>query len=160
MAFDLAQRYGLDPGAAYLAGVGHDLGKALDAAELPALAERDGKGLSEFERKHPALLHGRAAAVLLRERFGVHNKDVLEAVAAHTTGVRGMGPLAMAVFAADKIEYSRGNAAGRLRRLGEKQTLTELFYAVLEDNIRYLKSEGLDVAGETLTLQSGIKENL
>jgi nicotinate-nucleotide adenylyltransferase len=160
VAFDLALRYGLDPWEAYLAGIGHDLGKALDADELSALAERDGKGLSEFERKNPALLHGRAAAVLLRERFGIHNEAVLEAVAVHTTGARGMGPLAMAVFAADKIEYSRGSAAGRLRLLGEKQTLMELFYAVLEDNIRYLKSEGLDVAGETLALQFGIKESL
>ncbi|MDR2048499.1 MAG: nicotinate (nicotinamide) nucleotide adenylyltransferase [Treponema sp.] len=153
MAYDLARRYALDPEAAYLAGIGHDLGKALDAGELFAIAERDGKGLSRFERKNPALLHGRAAAVLLRERFGIHNKDVLEAVAVHTTGARGMGPLAMAVFIADKIEYSRG--AGRFReRLTGTESLEGLFYAVLEDNIRYLKSEGLDVAEETLALES------
>jgi nicotinate-nucleotide adenylyltransferase len=158
MAFDLARRYGLDPGAAYLAGIAHDLGKSLETAELLALAERDGGGFSALERKNPALLHGRAAAVLLRERFGIHNKDVLEAVAAHTTGSRDMGPLAMAVFIADKIEYSRGKAAARLReRLGGKETLTELFFAVLEENIRYLKSERLDVAEETLALESGIK---
>jgi nicotinate-nucleotide adenylyltransferase len=155
MAYDLARRYALDPEAAYLAGIGHDLGKALDVGELSAIAERDGRGLSRFERKNPALLHGRAAAVLLRERFGIHNKDVLEAVAVHTTGARGMGPLAMAVFIADKIEYSRGGAAGRFReRLTGKESLEGLFYAVLEDNIRYLKSEKLDVAEETLALES------
>jgi nicotinate-nucleotide adenylyltransferase len=158
MAYDLARRYGLDPGAAYLAGVGHDLGKALAGAELFAFAERDGKGLSPLERKKPALLHGRAAAVLLRERFGIHNKDVLEAVALHTTGARGLEPLAMAVFIADKIEYSRGGTSARLReRLSGTESLPELFHAVLEDNIRYLRAEGLDVAEETLALEAGMR---
>jgi nicotinate-nucleotide adenylyltransferase len=155
MAYDLARRYGLDPQAAYLAGVGHDLGKALSGDKLLALAEQDGKGLSSLERKKPALLHGRAAAVLLQERFGIHNKDVLEAVAVHTAGVRGMGPLATAVFIADKIEYSRGGTSARLReRLAGTESLPELFHAVLEDNIRYLRSEGLDVAEETLALEA------
>jgi nicotinate-nucleotide adenylyltransferase len=155
MAYDLARRYGLDPQAAYVAGVGHDLGKALAGDELLVLAERDGRGLSPLERKKPAILHGRAAAVLLRERFGIHNKDVLEAVAVHTTGTRGMGPLAMAVFIADKIEYSRGGTSARLReRLAGTESLPELFHAVLEDNIRYLKAEGLDVAEETLALEA------
>ncbi|MDR2144616.1 MAG: nicotinate (nicotinamide) nucleotide adenylyltransferase [Treponema sp.] len=156
MAYDLARRYAVDPAAAYLAGIGHDLGKALDADKLLAVAERDGRGFSRFERKNPALLHGRAAAVLLRERFGIHNKDVLEAVAVHTTGARGMGPLAMVVFIADKIEYSRD--VGRFReRLTGKESLEELFYAVLEDNIRYLKSEKWDVAEETLALESSAR---
>jgi nicotinate-nucleotide adenylyltransferase len=152
MAYDLARRFGLDPRAAYVAGIGHDLGKALAGDELLALAERDGKGLSPLERKKPALLHGRAAAVLLRERFGIHNRDVLEAVAVHTTGARGMGPLAAALFVADKIEYSR-NAVRLRERLDGIETLPELFYAVLEDSIQYLKSEGLEVAEETLALE-------
>jgi nicotinate-nucleotide adenylyltransferase len=159
MAYDLARRYGLDPGAAYLAGISHDLGKALTRDELLALAGRDGKGLSPFERKKPSLLHGRAATVLLRERFGIHNKDVLEAVAVHTTGARGMGPLAMVVFIADKIEYSRGGTSTRLReRLSVSESLPKLFHAVLEDNIRYLRSERLDVAEETLALESDMRK--
>jgi nicotinate-nucleotide adenylyltransferase len=92
---------------------------------------------------------------LLRERFGIHNKDVLEAVAVHTTGARGMGPLAMAVFIADKIEYSRGGTSARLReRLSGTDSLVELFHAVLEDNIRYLRTNGWDVDEETLALEA------
>jgi HD superfamily phosphohydrolase YqeK len=61
----------------------------------------------------------------------------------------------MAVFIADKIEYSRGGTSARLReRLAGTESLPELFCAVLEDNIRYLKAEGLDVAEETLALEA------
>jgi nicotinate-nucleotide adenylyltransferase len=163
MAYDLARRFGLDPRAAYLAGIGHDLGKALNDNELLALAKRDGKRFSAMERKKPRLLHGRAAAVLLSERFGIHNKEVLEAVACHTTGKRGMGPLAQVVYIADKIEYSRRSVDSRFRERAagtDGGGLNFLLYAILEDNIRYLKAEGMTVAEETLKLKSKLKAEL
>jgi nicotinate-nucleotide adenylyltransferase len=165
MAWDLAGRFGLDPDAAYLAGISHDMGKYLDGAGLLETARRDGKAFSALEQKKPDLLHGRAAAVLLRERFGIHNREVLEAVALHTTAAAGMGPLAKAVFIADKIEYSRrktdpalremaaGNAAG-----GGMAALDKLFAAVLEDNIRFLRDEKLEIAEETLALYGTIQK--
>jgi nicotinate-nucleotide adenylyltransferase len=162
MAVDLARRFGLDPDTAYLAGIGHDLGKNLNAAEMIALAERYGQ-LAGTEHSNPALLHGRAAAVLLRERFGVHNKDVLEAVAFHTTGASPAGntsPLVMALFIADKLEYSRQGVDPALRELalngqGEDPAgLEAVFYAVVEDNIRYLRGKGLNIAQETLDVRA------
>jgi nicotinate-nucleotide adenylyltransferase len=162
VACDLARRFGLDPLAAYLAGISHDLGKALNDDELLALAKRDGESFSSLERKKPKLLHGRAAAVLLKERFGIHTKDVLEAVACHTTGKRGMGPLAQVVYIADKIEYSRRGVSARFRELasgnaGQTGELSALLYAVIMDNIQYLKAKGMAVAEETLKLKSKLK---
>jgi nicotinate-nucleotide adenylyltransferase len=159
LASDIAVRCGLDPAAAYLAGVGHDLGKALDNKTILDLAGRFGP-LDKADRKNPALLHGQAAAVLLRERFGVHNEDVLEAVALHTTGARRTAseetaPLTMVVFIADKIEFSRReiNPAFREQALNGEAGLEELFLAVLEDNVRYLEKKGIAAAEETLKLR-------
>jgi nicotinate-nucleotide adenylyltransferase len=155
LARDLARRYSLDGEAAYLAGIAHDMAKDLTGEEILALAERDGS-VTERERKNPGLLHGRAAAVLLRERLGIHNRDVLEAVSFHTTGRAGMGPLARVVFIADKIEVSRKNIHPRFRDLagsaGPEDSLEGLFRAVLEDNVRWLKRQGLEPAEETLGL--------
>jgi nicotinate-nucleotide adenylyltransferase len=155
LASDLALRYGLDAGAAYLAGIGHDIGKALSDAELLEIAARDGKPFTQLEKKKPALLHGRAAAVLLQERFNVNNKDVLEAVAVHTFGAAEMCGLAKALFAADKIEWAREDVPGALRDAAAGRAdigLDELFCAVLEENMKYLKNEGLEIAEETLKL--------
>jgi nicotinate-nucleotide adenylyltransferase len=151
----LAAHYGLDREAAYLAGIGHDLGKALDEGELLSLAEKDGRPVTALEQKKPDLLHGRAAAVLLQERFGIHNKEVLEAVAAHTFGA--LEPLSMVLFAADKIEFSRQGIDPRFLKAafeGEASLrgLEALFYSVLEDSIRYLESNGLEAADESLEL--------
>jgi nicotinate-nucleotide adenylyltransferase len=138
MAADLAGRCGLDANAAYLAGIAHDMAK----------------------NQSSDLKHGKTAAVLLQKRFGIHNKDVLEAVEVHTTGKPRMGDLAKAVFIADKIEFSRPAAQSGLRDLaigtplekGKKYSLDEIFYAVLEDNINWLKKTGIETADETLRL--------
>jgi len=132
LARDIALRHGLDGDAAYLAGIAHDMAKTLE----------------------PGLFHGRAAAVLLEERFGIHNKDVLEAVEYHTTGVPGMGKLAKAVFIADKIEFSRRDVETRFREkaLGQDVDLNQLFYAVLEDNVQWLKESNIETSENTLRL--------
>jgi nicotinate-nucleotide adenylyltransferase len=152
MARDLALRWGLDPEAAYLAGIAHDMAKSLNDAELRTLARQDGKGFSKLEKKKPGLLHGRAAAVLLQERFGIHNRDVLEAVAVHTTGKAGMGKLALAVYIADKIEFSRPDVPAGLRELAETAAPEEFFFAVLQDNTRWLREGGMEIAEDTRKL--------
>ncbi|MDR1929029.1 MAG: nicotinate (nicotinamide) nucleotide adenylyltransferase [Treponema sp.] len=160
---DLALALGMDGNAAYLAGIAHDMGKALAEGELFALAKRDGKPISRLERKKPALLHGRAAAVLLRERFGVHNGDILEAVALHTSGGAGMGILAQVLFIADKIEFSRKGVDNSLREraaevLAGKGDFPALFRAVLEDNVRYLRSKTMEVSEKTLRILELLKQ--
>jgi nicotinate-nucleotide adenylyltransferase len=61
----------------------------------------------------------------------------------HTTGKPGMGNLAKAVYIADKIEFSRKNVEGLFREeaFDPETELDGLFYAVLEDNVRWLEEE-------------------
>jgi nicotinate-nucleotide adenylyltransferase len=154
MAWDLARAYGLDPDKAYLAGIGHDICKSFSLEDVKSMARRDGKGLSRMEKKNPALLHGRAGAVYLKERCRVTDSGILEAVALHTTGAEDMGPLAMLIYIADKLEWSRENAAA-LRRVLDSPPLPELdelFAAVLADNVSFLESRKMSISGSTRRL--------
>ena len=74
-----------------------------------------------------------------------------------------LGDVAKAVFIADKIEFSRqgtGGAQARFREIAagqgnaeDKTTgLTELFYAVLKNNVRWLKEKGIEASEESLRL--------
>ncbi|HCC37493.1 MAG TPA: nicotinate (nicotinamide) nucleotide adenylyltransferase [Treponema sp.] len=153
LAWDLCRRFGIDPELGYLAGIAHDLGKPLKEQTLLALAKKDGGGLSKLERKKPALLHGRAAALLLRERFGVDNADVLEAVAMHTGGGANMCPLAKIVYIADKMEVSREKADPALRAMCYTENdLDRVFFAVFDDAVSWLRSRKIDLSEETLRL--------
>lgn len=103
----LVRRHGGDAAAqarTLLAAQGHDLLRAVDGAQLLRRAEQRGMAIEPAERAEPVLLHGPLGALELRERFGVEDAAVLDAVRWHTTGHPAFGPEAWAVFVADKIE--------------------------------------------------------
>jgi nicotinate-nucleotide adenylyltransferase len=159
LAWDLCRRFTLDPALGYLAGIAHDLGKSMEEETLLKLAKSDGRGISKLEKKKPALLHGRAAAVLLRERFDVHNGDVLEAVALHTGGAADMGPLAKVIYIADKLEVSREKADPVLRSMCyANESLDRIFFAVLDQTVSWLRSKKLELSEETFRLLEKMKE--
>lgn len=159
---DLCVRFGLSPATGYLAGIAHDLCKGMEDDRIKALALQDGFPLSSLEEKKPALLHGRAGAVLLRNCFGVETEALLEAIRCHTTGAVGMGKLAKIVYVADKIEPSRSEVRNELRVLAQTDGLDRLFYGVLQDTAAYLQSKGRELSEETRTLlkhsQGGIEK--
>jgi nicotinate-nucleotide adenylyltransferase len=158
---DLAGRFGLDRDGAYLAGITHDICKEFPPGKMREYALRDGGALLKLERSKPSLLHGRAAAILIQERFGIKDEAVIEAVRFHTTGRPGMGPLAKIVYIADKIEAARTTVNPRLRRLafgreGSGLSLDTLFHIVSGATVSWLHERGLEVSEETLNMRSGI----
>jgi nicotinate-nucleotide adenylyltransferase len=152
LSHDLCIRFGLDPRAGYLAGITHDMCKSMGEEELRSLAGKDRGGISKLEQKKPSLLHARAAATILRDRFGVWNEDILEAVRFHTIGSTSMGPLAKVVFIADKIEPSRESVSRNLRELTGFPDLDSLFTAVLDETVAFLRSRETELSEGTLRL--------
>jgi nicotinate-nucleotide adenylyltransferase len=158
LSWDLCRRFGLDPLAGYLAGISHDICKSLGEEEMIALAQRDGEEISKLERKKPSLLHARAGAVLLQERFGINDRDILEAVRLHTIGDMTMRPLAKVVYIADKIELSREDVNPVIRELSLTADLDRLFGAVLDETVAYLQSRSLDISEGTLRLLEAMRQ--
>jgi nicotinate-nucleotide adenylyltransferase len=159
LAVDLARRYGLDENAAYLAGIAHDICKSFSAEDMLAFAEKDGEEITKLERKKTSLLHARAGAVLLKEKFNIEDETILEAVRFHTTGKENMGSLAKIVFVADKIEVSRPDVKPSLRNTvwvftknREQDSLDRLFSLVLDETVMYLHSRDVVISEGTLRL--------
>jgi nicotinate-nucleotide adenylyltransferase len=158
LCWDLCGRYGLDRRAGYLAGIAHDICKSCSEDELVTLALADGQRMSKLEKKKPSLLHGRAAAVLLQQRFGIYNTDILEAVRLHTIGSVDMGDIGKVVYIADKIEVSRRNVDPALRDLCSGAGLEELLAAVLDSTVAYLRSQAADISYGTRRLLAAMQK--
>ena len=141
----LCRMFALDDDVGYLAGVGHDMCKDFSDQELFDLAAKDGNPIIPYENRNPALLHGRAAAVLMKEKFGIEDKDILEAVAYHTSGVMGMCDLSKCLFIADKIEPGRPQSTDEYRERLYKMNLDQMFYAVLYENYSYVLKKGYEL---------------
>jgi len=158
LAWDLCCRFrkdypSLDPDLGYLVGIAHDLCKQISDDEQIRLAKIYGGEISRLEKDKPSLLHGKACAVVLKERFKVNDNEVLEAVAHHTEGHKDMGPLAKVVYIADKMEVSRVKVDPALRkRILSGDTLDRILISVLEQAVSSLRNRKLELSKETVGL--------
>ncbi len=139
----LAMRYGEDIERAGLAGLLHDCAKHMDPGKLLKKCEKYYIPVSDAERESPYLLHGKVGALRAFRKYGVRDKEILGAIAWHTTGHPGMTLLEEIVFTADYIEPGRTHAQNLsyLRRLA----FTDLDRAVAEiskQTLDYLKEGG------------------
>jgi predicted HD superfamily hydrolase involved in NAD metabolism len=120
-AADLALAHDLDAQRARLAALLHDAAREMAPEEFLHLADKWHLQVGDPERQSPKLLHGPVAAELARRELGVDDEEVLEAIRTHTTGRTGMGPLALVLYVADKIEPARDYpSVGRLRTLARE----------------------------------------
>jgi predicted HD superfamily hydrolase involved in NAD metabolism len=144
-AADLARTHGLDEDRARLSALIHDSARETEPEEFLRLAREWNLPVGEPERQSPKLLHGPVAAELARRELGVRDEEVLEAVRAHTTAKPGMGPLALTLYVADKIEPARDYpSVERLRRLARE----DLYAAAVESlrrAIAHNEGRGKDV---------------
>ncbi len=157
LSFDLCCRFGYDPYKGYLAGITHDICKAMGDKRIIELAQRDGQRIGKIEQKKPSLLHGRAAAVYIRENFNITDEDVLEAVRLHTYASDSMGTLAKIVYITDKIEVGREGIDPKMRDFKKYKDLDTLFELVFKENVAYLSSKNLVLSEGTLKLMDAIK---
>lgn len=145
----LCERYGLNAQIGFFAGIAHDMCKNMDDKMLLQIAARDGNPFLKIEKAKPALLHGRAAAVLLKEDWGVEDSALLEAVANHTFGKAGMGDLAKLLYVADKIEPGREHVTEEYTERLMAMTIDGMTAAVVGESMEYLKGKGKKIAAET-----------
>jgi len=159
LAAEMCLALGLERGRGELAGLAHDWARELPPQRVRELALRDGRGESNLEANYPVLLHGRAAAVALKQHLGVEDEEVLEAVACHVTGSPGMGLLAKIVFVADFLEPGRGFVTEEVRRSMLRMNIDEMTVRVLEEIFSYLRSEQRPIAAPALELAEELRSS-
>ncbi|MBT9283575.1 MAG: bis(5'-nucleosyl)-tetraphosphatase (symmetrical) YqeK [Hydrogenibacillus schlegelii] len=101
----LAPRAGVPEEEAVLAALLHDRCREWPKAELEAVLRRyrDVVWLDYA----PVIWHGPVASYVARERYGIENVRVLEAIYYHTTGRGAMSSLDLVLWVADYIEPGR-----------------------------------------------------
>ena len=154
----LAMRYGLDLNKAEIAGLLHDCAKQLPESEMIAICENNGVAISDFEYKHPFLLHGKAGACIAEKEYDIHDEDILNSIRFHTTGRPKMTLLEEIVFVADFIEPGRKNAENldMLRQMAFTD-LQQTVLIILEQTLEYLNKTDASVDQSTVVTRDYYK---
>lgn len=83
----------------------HDLGRIVPKEEMTQFCQSFGYSPLKGEIQAPDLLHQVASKIIANEIFGVQDREVLEAVACHTTLKRNPNQIEMVLFLADKLSW-------------------------------------------------------
>lgn len=140
-AASLAMRYGADMEKALIAGYLHDCAKHMSGEELLKICKKNDLELSPVEQENPSsLLHSKVGAFLAREKYGVEDEEILNAICYHTTGRPNMTLLEKIIFLADYMEPGRDKAPNLpLIRQLIFLDIDKALLQVLEDTLMHLK---------------------
>lgn len=103
----MAFMYGIDIEKAMIAGLLHDCAKYVPNDKKIIKCEKRRIPISECEYQNPDLLHAKLSAVYAKEKYNVTDKEILSAIACHTTGKPAMTTLEKIIYIADYIEPNR-----------------------------------------------------
>ncbi|GEQ05278.1 HD domain-containing protein [Staphylococcus gallinarum] len=150
-AVKLADIYDGDKDKAELAGILHDYSKYDDLGEMYQIVTKynlDSKLLSYGSE----ILHGPVCAVIMKEKYGVYDDEVLSAIEYHTTGRAQMTKTEKLVFVADYIEPGRKTpGVEEIRDLAYNQgSLDKTIYEISKRTVMYLIGKDINVFDATI----------
>lgn len=115
------------------AGLLHDIAKELPMKEQKTLMQEH---YSRYQDFPPAIYHQFLGGYLAKKDFGLTNAEEIEAIEYHTTGKKEMTVLGKVIYAADKIEPTRGFDSSEMVKT-MKVNIEEGFRFVLSENRKY-----------------------
>ncbi len=138
----LAEKYGEDPDKAYFAGLLHDICKEMPAEEQLELVQKSGFTVCREELETKSLLHGIAGAYFIKEKYGVADIDILNAIRFHTVGRAGMSRLEEIVYLGDLVSAERDyKDVDKMRRI-TYQSLEAAMLEAFEFSIKAVIKKG------------------
>jgi predicted HD superfamily hydrolase involved in NAD metabolism len=146
----VARKHGLDWRKAYLIGLLHDCGKAFalgKSRETITSVKMD-----EFERQAPPLWHAALSVSEAKRKFGIKDREILQAIRFHCIGRRKMKGLSKVLYVADYIEpYRVFKGVNGIRKCA-MINLEQAFRMVVLRKTLYLAEKRFGIHPESLQL--------
>ncbi|HLS66423.1 MAG TPA: bis(5'-nucleosyl)-tetraphosphatase (symmetrical) YqeK [Pseudogracilibacillus sp.] len=147
-AVTLAKRYDAPVEKVELAALLHDYAKCMTQDELRNYIEKYDLPPTLLAY-NSELWHGPVGAMMMKYRYGVKDKDVLNAIYYHTTGRANMSLIEQIIFVADFIEPGRNHpGVEEVRELAE-MNLVLAIQRTLRNSIIYLVNKNVTLYPDT-----------
>jgi predicted HD superfamily hydrolase involved in NAD metabolism len=161
-ATELAEKFHLPRSIqeqAAIAALLHDCAKLMNSRELFQECERFGIELDDVDKATPNTLHPFVGAEIVKEKFGIEDPEILNAIRYHTTGREHMDTVEKLVFIADKIEGNTRNPLYIQKMTAsldfrDCQTLDVTMLYILDSTISYLMEKHLIIHPRTIAARN------
>tara|TARA_B100000676_G_scaffold309167_1_gene372002 strand:- start:2491 stop:3072 length:582 start_codon:yes stop_codon:yes gene_type:complete len=154
----LCRIHGIDEGKVVTALLGHDLYRAYSDNEMLLAAEEKEIEISNVEKASPLLLHGVLASITMKEQYKVSDKQIIESIKYHTSGMEEMDEIFMTVFLADKLDPKKIEKNIQLEPINQKalNSLSEATLMYLNLKISSIINSGLLVHPDSLNARNSL----
>ena len=162
-AVELAQMFNLDVEKARLAGLLHDAAKCFPNEELLDIIKEHIPEVHECELLNYKTLHAPVSAYLAKEKFGISDSEILDAIRWHTLGRCGMTKFEKIIFLADKIEARTREPEFRnqcLKLLKEQNGLDKALFKCFEATIKSLVDRRLAICHITIDVYNELLKSI
>ncbi|MGL4606459.1 MAG: bis(5'-nucleosyl)-tetraphosphatase (symmetrical) YqeK [Eubacteriaceae bacterium] len=136
----LAARYHSDHDKVVKAALLHDCAKNFSCDELIFYADKSHLKIDKITLLEPQLLHGPVGAYIAEKKYGILDKEVLNAICYHTTGRAKMSKIEKIIYLADFIEEGRSYPGVEKLRGIAFENLNDAVLLALSNTIRYITS--------------------
>ncbi len=152
-AANLAMIHGQNIYKAQIAGLLHDCAKHYSDEDFILLCNQYNISITQVEERNPFLLHAKLGAYIANTKYGVDDREILDAITYHTTGRPNMTELEKIVCIADYIEPNRKIIPNLdLVRKIAFEDLDKAMIKVFENVISYINSKNREL--DNLTLEA------
>jgi len=159
-AAELAERYGADVEKARLAGILHDIMKDAPQEEQLKIMEKFGIILTDTQQRNPKLWHSLSGAAYCEHVLNVSDREILDAVACHTSGKRDMTLLQKVLFVADYISADRDYPGIEIMREAARRSLEETIVKGVAWTLNDLSGQGRPIDPDSVYAYNDALKNL
>jgi predicted HD superfamily hydrolase involved in NAD metabolism len=146
----LAKLNGVSEKKAEIAGLAHDVAKNLSIDKMREMMKENNVIISEIEEKNMNLWHSIVAPIEAKEKLGIDDDEILDAIRWHTTGKEDMSTLTKIIYIADMIEPGRNfDGVDEIRR-ATFDNLDKGVYFGLTSSIKILLARNLLIDENTI----------
>jgi predicted HD superfamily hydrolase involved in NAD metabolism len=138
VAVAMAEHYGENKDIAAIAGLLHDCAKNLNDDEMKKYCASSGIELNRIEQKQVFLMHGAVGAIIAKEKYGVKDDIILNAIKYHTTGCSRMNMMDKIIFLADYIEPGRTHVEVEDARRLAYEDIDKALISAFDNVIKYI----------------------
>ena len=141
VAVTLAEKFGADKEKAYLTALLHDCARGLDSEQLIAYCEEYSIELDDYMKNDINPVHALVGADMAQRRFGVDDKEILDAISRHAVGCEDMTLFDKIIFIADATEPNRTGKDAEKARKAAKKNLNKALIPVMRIKTYYLQGK-------------------